>query len=271
MDANRRADRGQRLVPEIPDNQSFKVLGLGGTGGIFNQYAALFVASTLMRQNRRARWVLVDGDSYEHSNAARQIFKRLTNKAAASLEGMLEFPIFAEGPLTLVAVERYVNEETIADIIREGDVVSANFDNHPSRRLVADYCSQLRDVAVFFSGNDGVEPDPGTGRMQRGTHGSVYVQIRKGGRDVTKSPCHWHPELRGASYQRLPGGPSCVDLLAGAPQILLSNFYAAALEFAAFYLYFCGALHYAEAHFDWAECMVRPSAIPVAPAEGASV
>lgn len=252
----------EALVPQIPDGQSFKILGLGGTGAIFNRYAALFVATNMAQQGRTGRWVLVDGDSYESSNVARQMFKQLGNKAAVTLDEMLEYPIYAEGPLTLLAVESYVNEETIGDIIQEGDIVSVNFDNHQSRRLVAEHCSRLNDVVALFAGNDGVEADPGTGRMLRGTHGSVYVQIREQGRNVTESPCKWHTEIRDAPLERLPGKPSCIDMLAGAPQILLSNFYAAGLEFAALYLYFCHALQYAEAHFDWAECIVRPALLP---------
>ena len=60
----------QLLEPRIPPYLSVKVIGLGGVGGPVARYLAVFLAA----QQVASRLVLIDGDSFEPSNASRMIF-----------------------------------------------------------------------------------------------------------------------------------------------------------------------------------------------------
>ena len=131
----------QLLEPRIPPNLSVKVIGLGGVGGPVARYLAVFLAS----QRVASRLVLIDGDSFEPSNASRMIFGNCGNKAAVLHAELLQR--ISESPLTLLAIEDYVTADNINRLIHEDDVVILAVDNHATRKLVNDYCAaQLRNV-----------------------------------------------------------------------------------------------------------------------------
>ena len=68
--------RHQPLDPRVPNGSTFKVLGLGGVGGIVARYLAIFLASF----RSEVRLVLLDGDHFDISNATRMLFSHSGNK-----------------------------------------------------------------------------------------------------------------------------------------------------------------------------------------------
>jgi hypothetical protein len=250
-----RLPRDRVLRPELSDNCSVKVIGLGGVGGIVARYGAMFLASL----GRGVRLVLIDGDAFEMSNASRMYFSGHGNKAEVTRADLL--PRFADSPLSLVAVPEYVTPENVERLIRDGDIVLLCVDRHASRKLVNDHCAtRLNDVCLISGGNDGVGPDS-TGVVLRGTFGNCQVYLRRGGRDVSPSLSRYHPEIA-TPVDRLPTDVSCTDLVASVPQVLFANLMTASALLNALWLHLCGALHYGELTFDIADGLMRPSPLP---------
>ena len=242
------------LEPRIPPGLSVKVVGLGGVGGPVARYLALFLAA----QPVATRLVLIDGDSFEPSNANRMIFGDCGNKAAV-LHGELR-PRVAESALTLLAIEEYVTLENIPQLIQEDDVVILAVDNHATRKLVNDHCARLRNVCLISGGNDGVSAPPG-GRVHRGTYGNVQIFLRRDGQDASPSLARYHPEIAQPADKH-PLDKSCTDLVASVPQILFTNLLVATSILGSFWLYLCGELHYSEVAFDLADAVMQPVPLP---------
>lgn len=252
IDARNKAE----LWPSIPDNTAIKLIGLGGVGGITARYLAMFLAS----MDRGIRLVLIDGDSFEASNATRMFFSDCGNKAATTRQELLDR--FEDSSLMLTAVEEYVTPENVHRLIRDGDIVILAVDNHATRKLVSDFCTKhLTEVCLISGGNDGVGQD-GSGRDTRGTYGNCQVYIRRAGMDVTPSLSQYHPEIREPADKN-PSDVSCAELVESVPQILFTNLAAASSILNAFWLFCCAALHYSELCFDIADGLMRPTALPV--------
>ena len=245
----------QLLEPRIPPYLSVKVIGLGGVGGPVARYLAVFLAA----QQVASRLVLIDGDSFEPSNASRMIFGDCGNKAAVLHAELL--PRVAESPLTMLAVEEYVSAENISRLVREEDVVILAVDNHATRKLVNDYCAaQLRNVCLISGGNDGVSALPGA-RVHRGTYGNVQVYLRRGGRDASPSLSRFHPEIAQPADHH-PSEKSCTEIVASVPQILFTNLLVATSILGSFWLHLCDELHYSEVAFDLADAVMQPVPLP---------
>jgi molybdopterin/thiamine biosynthesis adenylyltransferase len=247
--------RDRPLQPAVPDGAQIKIIGLGGVGGIVTRYGALFLASL----QRDIRLALIDGDSFEPSNANRMFFGAFGNKAQVMLEALL--PRFAESRLSLVAVEEYITPENISRLIRERDIVLLTVDNHATRKMVSDHCAHLRDVCLISGGNDAVGPDS-NGTFRLGTFGNVQIYLRAQGLDRAPALTRYHPEIENPA-DRLPTDLSCTELAVSVPQILFANLAVASAMLNALWLHLCGALRYAEAVFDIAEGRMRP-ALPLA-------
>lgn len=238
------------LQPDLPENSSVKVIGLGGVGGIVTRHASMFLASL----DRAVRLVLIDGDEFEPSNATRMFFSADGNKAAVVRNDLL--PRFADSRLSLIAIEEYLSQKNIARLFREDDIVLLTVDNHATRKLVNDRCAKLKNACLISGGNDGVGKDS-TGRTLRGTYGNVQIYLRRDGKEVTPSLARYHPEIAKPA-DHLPADKSCTELASSVPQILFANLMAATAILNAFYLHLCGALHYSELAFDIAEGVMRP-------------
>lgn len=247
------------LQPDLPENSSFKLIGVGGVGGIAGRNLAIFLASL----GRSSRLVFIDGDTFEPSNASRMIFGKCGNKAVVTLDELL--PRFADSSLAMLAIEEFVTPENIGRLIRNGDFVILTVDNHATRKLVSDHCAQLADVCLISGGNDGIEKDS-AGRQRRGTFGNVQAHIRRGGADLTPPLTRHHPEIREPA-DRHPADKSCTELIASVPQILFTNMMVATCILDTLWLHLCGALHYGELAFDIADGLMRPVPLP-APAAG---
>ncbi|MHC4942565.1 MAG: ThiF family adenylyltransferase [Planctomycetota bacterium] len=240
------------LVCRLAEGSRIKLVGLGGVGCILLEHLALFLSNL----DKSMRLVLIDGDDFEPRNAERMVFRELGNKARVKASEMA--PLLERTDVMVVPVPEYINEENLSRLIEAGDHVLLCVDNHPTRRLVSDFCATLPDVALFSGGNDGVVPP-----REWGTYGSVQVAIRRGGKDLTVPITRYHPEIANAEGD-LPGGPDCAQLAESIPQIQFTNLTVAAWMLNAFFAYACGRLSYQELKFD----ILDGRTLPQFPLEG---
>ena len=132
------------FVPQLPDGQTVKIIGLGGVGGILARYLCLFLASL----RRNVRVVLIDGDQFNPTtNTSRMFFVQPGNKAAVIRDELI--PFFEGSQLTLAAIEEFVDTTNVERMIHDGDVVFLCVDNHQSRLALNNHCAISRCVALF--------------------------------------------------------------------------------------------------------------------------
>ena len=195
-----------------------------------------------------ARLTLIDGDTFEARNAARQAFAALGNKARVkAAELAREF----EG-LSFRALPEFIHEGNAAGIIGEGDVVFLGVDNHRTRKVVSDHCRTLRDVVLISGGNDL-------------TDGNVQVYVRHAGCDVTVPLTRFHPEIANPR-DRSPAEMSCDELQReGTPQLLFTNLAVASAMLNAFYAWQQGSLAYGEVYVDILQARANPLPRPATP------
>jgi molybdopterin/thiamine biosynthesis adenylyltransferase len=219
-----------------------KAIGIGGIG------CALlpFLCRYLQYAGEPARVTLIDGDRFERSNAARQAFSGLGNKAEVKAgELAREFEAVA-----FRSIPDYVTEDNVARLIGAGEVVFLMVDNHASRHLVSRHVSSLADLSLISGGNDYVD-------------GNVQVYVRRGGLDLTPSLARYHPEIA-TPGDRNPAELSCEELMAaGAPQLLFANLMVASLMLNAFYALREGRLDYSEVYLDILQNASRAVSRPV--------
>lgn len=230
---------------------TFKVVGLGGVGGIVARYLALFLRAL----GRDLRLVLVDGDAFEQKNAARMAWLVPGNKAevvADELGLLLE-----DSRVALSAVPEYLTPENLPDLLGEGDTILLAVDNHATRKLVSDHVAGLRDAVLISGGNDGVGEDS-HGRVRKGTFGNVQVFARVEGHDVTPALDAFHPEIRDPADRR-PDEEDCLQAMLSTPQLLFANLQTAASMLASLWVLTDQGPAYAELSFDIAAARMAPS------------
>ena len=256
MSDERRRITSKDLVPRLDQLPDVKLIGVGGVGCSVARYGALYLASL----DADTRLVLVDGDSFEASNATRMLFGSDGNKAEVVRQDLLSY--LGDGRLTIEAISEYVSPGNLQDLIQEGDTVLLAVDNHATRKLVSDFCASRReDICLISGGNDGVGKDS-EGRELRGTGGNCQIYIRRGGADVTPSLTEFHGEIEHPRDARPGADASCLRVLETTPQIAFTNLMAATSMLNALWLYLCGSLHYPELTFDIAEGLMRPIRLP---------
>lgn len=196
-----------------------KLIGCGGIGGCLLNVLPKYLC--YLPQYKEVHLTLVDGDSYEDKNRTRQFFNKQGNKAEVSAEKIQsEYPnIFCWSN------KEYISEDTVEFIVKEGDVVLCCVDNYATRKLVSDYCEQLKNVVMISGGNDL-------------TDGNIQVHVRENGNDLTLPISNsYHPEIQSpqdknpADQQRQSG---CEENAQSQPQLLPTNNFVSALMFNAF-------------------------------------
>lgn len=190
------------------------IIGLGGIGSILCERLARYLTYSA---ERGTNLLLVDGDSYEAKNFERQDFTSMGNKAevkAADLK--MQF-----SGMNVSSFPAFVNETTLAQVIKEGDIVFMCVDNHKTRMLVSNYCRNLTNVTLISGGNDLID-------------GNVQIYVRKQGTDITPDLCSYHPEIANPD-DKLPEEMSCEELAQSVPQLYFANLTAATIMCQAFY------------------------------------
>ncbi len=214
-----------------------KVVGVGGIGAAL----VTFLARLLDAHEPPARLTLIDGDDFEARNRLRQAVPAYGNKAAILASELAR----TFDCLSVRAVAEYIGEDNVAALIDEGDYILLAVDNHPSRRVVSDHCSRLRDVVVISGGNDLYD-------------GNVQVFIRREGQEIRPSLTQYHPEIARA-VGPLPG-EGCDLQTSSAPQILVTNVAIASAMLNAVYACLQGVPAYEEVYLDILEGQMNPVA-----------
>ncbi|MEQ8667811.1 MAG: ThiF family adenylyltransferase [Pirellulales bacterium] len=238
-----------------------RVVGLGGIGAIVARYCCVFLASL----RGESSLILMDGDNFEPKNASRMLFSSHGNKAEVVRASLVEH--VRDSQLTLVAVDEFIDRENVSCLISGGpnEVVLLCVDNHPTRKLLSDYCQGrdgfpgVDDLCLISGGNDGVGPDS-SGVHRRGSYGNVQIYIRRSGTDISPSLTTFHPEIDRPAQSTAQ--EHCTEAIASTPQLLFANLMAASAICNAFWLYLCGSLHYSELGFDIADGKMRPLGLP---------
>src|SRR5437868_946912 len=132
--------RGAELVCGLAEDSRLKVVGLGGIGCAVLHYLTVFLKSL----DRPLRLVLIDGDAFEAANTRRMVFQKVGNKAEIKAAEAAEW--LGASDVSVVAVPEYVTAENVERLVRPGDHVFLCVDNHPTRKLVSEYCERLEDV-----------------------------------------------------------------------------------------------------------------------------
>ena len=190
------------------------IIGLGGIGSILCERLARYL---MYSADQGISLLLVDGDTYEAKNFERQDFTRLGNKAEVKAAD-LKLQFFG---MNVSSFPAFVNETTLSQVIKEGDIVFLCVDNHKTRMLVSNYSKNLTDVTLISGGNDLID-------------GNVQIYIRKDGKDLTPDLCMYHPEIANPD-DKLPEEMSCEELAESEPQLYFTNLGVATIMCWAFY------------------------------------
>lgn len=238
------------LQPFLPPNGlTIKIIGAGGVGEKVIRYGCMQWASL----NCPCRVVIIDGDSFEASNASRMFFSRPGNKAAVLREDLM--PFLGNSQVTLLAVEEYLTAENAGRLIHEGDIIFMCVDNFKSRKLLVDHVRSLQNAVVISGGNDGIEVRDG--KQLSGSYGSCQVWLRQGGVDLSPDLARFHPEI-GYPKDLHPSEKSCSDLMSSVPQLVLTNAFVGFAMLSTFYLLLCNRLHYYELCLDIIAARMQP-------------
>ena len=191
-----------------------KIIGLGGVGSILIERLCRFLN---YGEQLNVDITLVDGDHYEEKNYERQEFSTLGNKAEVkAIDLELQFPTLA-----FDVFPTFINESTVSDVIKEGDIIFLCVDNHKTRMIVNNYSKQLKDLTLISGGNEL-------------TDGNVQIYIRADSKDVTPDLCAYHPEIANPD-DKLPDEMSCEELSHSEPELYFTNLGVATLMCWSFY------------------------------------
>lgn len=188
------------------------VIGLGGIAeGYLWQLASLHETGELPME----LLTLVDGDTFEDRNRARQSFTAIGLKANVRRSQILA--LYESVPAR--AIPFYVHRGNVDALIPHGAIVLLSPDNHPTRKLVSDHAKGLDECLLIVGGNDGIDEEAGTD----GTEGYAMVHYRKEGRDLTAPIEEYHQEIAEDKGPE-PTEQSCGALLAqGQLQVRRTN------------------------------------------------
>jgi molybdopterin/thiamine biosynthesis adenylyltransferase len=197
------------------------IVGLGGIGS--------WLAEPLMRYcsfslREKPKFFLVDGDHYSLSNLTRQsLHPRLTgmNKASATALRLRQyFPA-----LVINEVPEFISSINIKEILNvgPGTYIFNCCDNNYCRKIISNYVLRYKPESVILSGGNEI------------TDGNSHVYDRNNYCvEITKS----HPEVDLALASEDRGAMSCQQIaeMPSSSQIIVTNFWAAAIMLQQFYL-----------------------------------
>ena len=207
---------------------------LVGLGGIGSQLLPSLVRYLAFRSEPRPVLALVDGDAYEPANRTRQVFPESaigSNKAEALAEAY-------RGALIVQAVADYLTEDTIAAVIRDGDVVLLAVDNHWTRFVVDQHLATLDGVTLISGGNDE-------------TDGNVQLVRRRNGEFVDGSLAEIHGEIGRATEAEFAARNGCERQAQERPQLVVTNLMVASAMLNCLWAVLeLGSVSYSEVYLD---------------------
>ena len=193
------------------------VVGVGGTGSHL-----IGPLTQLMTHHSEGctNIVVIDGDSYEESNANRQVFSAQhqgANKAVATVERL--------GHPDLRAVAAYVDEESFGKLLqahvpnkKSKILVVTSVDNHATRKAIID-CLDNNKYLNFFLLSPG----------NQFSTGQVISYVKHKGKVVGNHPYQKDPDGKLQHPDDfIPGTvEGCAALMTSTPQLILANMAAA--------------------------------------------
>jgi hypothetical protein len=208
----------QRIDTNLVTRGRIVIIGLGGIGLWLVRGVATFLAGLISGDGtgRQLELLLCDGDAFQPENGYRMDIPDFGNKAAVVGRELLER---IQTPHVIVRWRsEYASPTNIHELILNKDCVLLACDNHKTRSLVGEFCAggTLEDVVLISGGNDGVE------HGLNGTYGNVQVYVRQRGSDLTAPLARFHPEIA-HPVDKSPDELSCLEQVAGAPQLALAN------------------------------------------------
>lgn len=200
------------------------IIGLGGIGSWLLEPLIRFAKGRVDLKEV----ILIDGDHYSVRNQTRQcIHPKLTgmNKAsAAALKMRQYFP-----HINFKEVPEFITRENIDTIFEDRSYlfIFNCCDNNFCRKIVSEWVTlHIRDQITLFSG--GNELTDGNSHIHKVKHGHLYA------RSILLS----HPEVKDAPEEEDRSKMSCQQLanIPSSNQIIVTNFWAAAIMLQQFYL-----------------------------------
>lgn len=219
-----------------------KIIGLGGIGS----WLAEPLARLLAYNYKDVKITFIDGDTYEDKNRCRQRVGEIGNKADSTAKDLT-----SKVPnVSFYSQPKYVTADNVIFLIREGDVVFLCVDNDATRHTISQRCEELDNVVLFSGGNDY-------------TDGNVIVHVRKDGANITR-PITEVCKRIGNPKDKNPGEvemnrEGCQEQAEEFPQLVATNFSAAAHMLNCFYAHEQGKLFFEQVYFDIASQKSRPS------------
>lgn len=220
-----------------------KVIGAGGIGGYLLEPLCRYLSTS----EDHVEVTVIDGDEFEERNRERQRFTECENKAKHTADSLkMDFP-----KIHFRAKDEFVTSENIITMIRNDDIVFLCVDNHATRKLVSERCSDLENVTLISGGNDY-------------TDGNVIVYIRKDGKDVTKSPVDLHSKIANP-VDKNPGDLTdqqrhgCEAEIVNNPQLLFTNLAIASSMCNCYYAYEQDKINFEQVYLDILTQKMRPT------------
>ena len=221
---------------------NIKIIGIGAGGS----HLSHFLAQHLNFHSENSVITLIDGKSFRMKNYKNQRFLSLGNKARVKKDELR----FEFQSVRFRSIEKYVNEDNIAELIDENDIIFCCVDNHGARSLINQYCQTLDNVVLI---NGGVED----------TDGDVCIYIREKGKDITPDLTYKHPEIANPQDEVVPDeGANCDEVAESDSARLLSILTVVNLMFMLFNNYVEKRIDYYEIYFDTATCAFHSCEIP---------
>lgn len=217
---------------------NIRVIGCGGIGTALLPTLCRFLNYHSKFKDQKIEVSLIDGDTYEEINRERQIFNAFGNKAEVTREDLQkQFP-----DIYFRAHPTFIDEDNVALMIRDEDVVMSCVDNHDTRKCLSDHCESLKNVLMISGGND--------------YHtGNIQVHNRKEGVNLTLPIANeFHLEISEPEDEnpakKVGREPGCDAEVVHEPQLVIANNNAANLMLNAFYGFLEGSLDYDEVYFN---------------------
>lgn len=184
---------------------NYILVGVGGTGTAL----APALARYLMTRNEKSTLWLIDGDTVEATNLARQTFLPAmigANKATAMAQILAGTDILTK--------DEYLGKKNIKAFIKERDIVLIAADNFPVRALIQKHAETMQNIVIINGGNEE-------------TDGSCQIFVRADGKNKTPPITHCHPEITAKGPDRAKMTCAQVADLPGGEQTIVANMMSA--------------------------------------------
>lgn len=176
-------------------------LAIVGCGGIGFSLVEGVIRIALKEAKDEVRLWLVDGDVITPDNCTRQFYQRYIGLPKSESAREIFWEKFHSVNLAITAVNFFVSKKYMRihrDIwLKPGVTIFGCVDNDPSRVLLEEEISRLRDGTLIVGGND-----EWTGQSQ--------MYIRKNGRDLTPKITAIAPEIL-TDKEGVPGEGGCFN------------------------------------------------------------